>query len=78
MCPPSRASLPTPTPSHPSRFEHWFELPESCSLFPLAIYFMYVNIYVSMLLSKFVAPSPSQTVSTCLFSMSASSLLPCK
>ena len=33
---------------------------------------------VSMLLSQFVPPSPPRTVSTNLFSMSASTLLPCK
>ena len=42
------------------------------SNFPLAISFTHGNIYVSILLSQFVPPSPSHTVSTSLFSMSAS------
>ena len=45
------------------------------SSFSLASYFTYGNIYVSVLLSQFVLPSPSLTVSTILFSMSVS--LPC-
>ena len=36
------------------------------------------NICISMLLSQFIQPSPSPTVSTGLFSMSASPLLPCR
>ena len=39
---PSQASLPSPTPSHPSRLsEHWAEVPMSHRKFPLAIYFTY-------------------------------------
>ena len=40
--------------------------------------FTYGNIYVSVLFSKFVSPTTSRFVSTSLFSMSASSLLPCR
>ena len=36
------------------------------------------NVYVSMLLSQSTPPSPSPTVPTGLFSVSASPLLPCK
>ena len=54
------------------------ELPVSHSRFPLAIYFTHGNIYVSVLFSQFIPPSPSPIVSTSLFSMSASPLLPCK
>ena len=36
------------------------------------------HVYMSVLLSQFVPPSPSPAVSTDMFSMSASSLLPCK
>ena len=46
--------------------------------FPLAIYFTYGNACVSMLLSEFVPPSPSRTVSTSLCSMLEMPLLPCK
>ena len=35
-------------------------------------------MYVSMLFSQFVLPSPFPTVSTSLLSTSASPLLPCK
>ena len=50
--PPSWISLPCPTPSHHSRLSQstQFELPVSYSKFPLAIYFTYGNVYVSMLL----------------------------
>ena len=54
-----------------------FELAASCSKFPLAIYFTHGYIHVSMLPSQFVPPFPSPTVSTNLFPMSVSPLLPC-
>ena len=54
--PPSRSS---PGPS--------FGFLVSFSKFPLAIYFAYGNVYVSMLLPQFVPPSPSLTMSTSLF-----------
>ena len=59
---------------------HQVELPASYSKFPLAIYVTYGNVYVSMLLSPFIPPSPSHShsTSTNLFSMSASLLLPYK
>ena len=38
--------------------------------------FTYVNVYVSVLLSQIVPPSPSPTIS--LFSMSESPLSPCR
>ena len=74
MSPPSWISLPPRTPSHHSRLS---ESTGSSSLhlkFPLAIYFTYGNRYVSMLLSQFVPPSSSPTVSASLFSMSVSSI----
>ena len=52
--------------------------PMSYSKFPLAIYFIYGKVYVSMLLSQFVPPFLSPAVSTNLFSMSVSLFLPCK
>ena len=57
--------------------ECWLELPVSCSRFPLAIYFTYGNVYVSLLFSQFIPPSHSLTVSTSLFSMSVSSIRMC-
>ena len=36
-----------------------FEFPESYSKFPLAIYFSYDSVHVSMLLSLFISPFPS-------------------
>ena len=45
---------------------------------PLAIYFTYGSVYVSMLLSQFTPPSPSRTGSASLFSTSMSLLLPCR
>ena len=42
--------------------EPWLELSESYSKYPLAIYFTYCSVYVSMLLSPFIAPFlPSHT-----------------
>ena len=38
--------------------EHWIELPVLYSNFPLAIYFTYGNIYVSILLPQFIQLSP--------------------
>ena len=63
-------SLPTPPASQGP------ELLASHSKFSLALYFTYSGVYVSMLLSQVVPPSPSSTVSTSLFFMSATSLLP--
>ena len=50
MSPPSWISLPSSSPPHPQPFaESMFEVPESYSKFPLAIYFTYgfVNVYVT-------------------------------
>ena len=55
-----------------------FEFPTSDSKFPLASYFTYGNICVSMLLSQFVPPSLFPTVPTNLFFISVSLLLPYK
>ena len=48
------------------------------SKFPLALSLIYGNLHVSMLLSPSVPASPFPTVSTSLFSASASPLLPCR
>ena len=67
-----------PPPSHTSRLsEYQIELPASYRKFPWAIYFTYGNVYVSMLLSQFVPPSPL-ALPTSVFSMSASLFLPCR
>ena len=64
-------SLPHPPHLIPSRLSQstWFEHPES-QPFPQAIYCTYGNVYVSMLFSQFVPPSPSpacpQICSLCL------------
>ena len=55
MSPRSSASpTPHPIPSFQVVTEHQFELLESYSKFPLAIYFTYGSVYVSRLLSPFV------------------------
>ena len=80
VSPPSSTSLPPPAPSYSCRLSQTFrfQLSASYSKFSLAIYFTYDNIYVSILLFPFVPPSSSPTVSTRLFFMSVSPLLPCK
>ena len=77
-CVPSFLNL-LPTPIHRSRLSQstGFELPASHRKFPLAVYFTHGNVHVSMLLSQFTLPSPSATVSTSPFTMSAFPLLPC-
>ena len=47
--------------------EYLGELPGSYRNFPLAVYFIYGNVYVSMVLSQFVPPSPSPAVSEVCF-----------
>ena len=60
---PSLLSLP-PTPSRPSRLSQStrFELPASCSNFQWLSNFTYGNVCVSVPLSQFIPPSPSQWV----------------
>ena len=50
---------------HPIRGvrEHRIKLPVWYSNFPLAIFLTYGNVYISMLLSQFVPPSPSPVMS---------------
>ena len=65
---PSWTSLPLPTPFHLSRLSQNIrsELRVSYSKFPMAIYFTSGNVYASMILSKFIPPSPP-TVPPSLF-----------
>ena len=60
--PPSWTSLPPPIPSYPSRLSQ-VELPVLYNNFPVAIYFTYGNVYMSVLLSQFIPPSPAPAVS---------------
>ena len=64
-------------PPHPSGLSQCsgFECPVSCIELGLVIYFTYGNIYVSMLFSQIVPPSPSPTESKSLFFISVSLLL---
>ena len=78
-------SLPFEPPSHllpiPTFWvvaDHQVQLPASYSKFPLVICLMHGDVYVSVSLSQFIPPSSSPTVSTSLFSMSGSPLLPCR
>ena len=59
ISPPSCISLP-PRLSHPSRWSQSTKLISLCyGCFPLAIYFTFGSVYMSMPLSYFVPPSPS-------------------
>ena len=78
LLPPEPPPISLPIPPLYVSTEHWIELPVSHSKFPLAIYFTYGNVYASKLFSQLITLFPSCTVSTSLFSMSASPLLPCK
>ena len=57
--------------------KHRADLPVLCSCFPLAIYFTFGSVYMSVLLSHFVPASPSCPVSSGLFPTSVSLFLPC-
>ena len=77
--PPSWAFLPPPVPPLKVITEHQVGLPVLYGSFPLASYFSHDSVYLAMLLSQFALPSSSATVSTTVFSRSASSPLhPCK
>ena len=73
--PPEPASRPIPALQVVTA--HKAELPALYGRFPPAVSFACGHVYVSMLLSQFIPPSPSRTVSASLFSVSASPLLPC-
>ena len=68
---------PIPIPAPQVITVHQAQLPVLYNSFPLAIYFIPGNVYMSILFSQFVPPSPSPTGSTSLFSKSVSLFLPC-
>ena len=79
MSHPSWTSLPSPIPSHPSRLSQSTGLSSLCHTANshwLSI--LHIVMYMFPCCSQFVPPSPSHTVSTRLFFMSESPLLPCK
>ena len=57
---------PSIPPSHPSRSSQSASLRSLCYL-ATSLYFTHDNVYMSMLLSQFVPPSPCPTVSTSPF-----------
>lgn len=73
--------LELPSPPHSIPLGHKrakAELPVLNINFPIAIYFTHSNIYIPMLFSQFVQPSPPHVMSTSPFSTSASLFLSCK
>ena len=80
MSPPSWTSLPPTCPSYFSRSSQNTELSSLWffSRFPLAFCFTHGSVYMSILISHFIPFSPSPTVSTCPFSISASLFLHCR
>ena len=77
MHPPSPTPLPPPILSHPSDVSQCTnpESPVSCIENGLVIYFIYGNMYVSMLFSQIITPLHSSTESQSLFFISVSLLL---
>ena len=55
---PSWTPIPSSTPSHPSKLSEStdFEFPASYIRLPVAMYFTYGNVYVSMLFSQIIPP----------------------
>ena len=70
------ASPPSPHPSVITELQAGLSV--LYSIFPLAICFAYDRVYMLVLLSRFVPPSSSPSVSTRPFSTSASPFLLCK
>ena len=78
-CPlPLEPPLPPSLPIQPLWVITEHKLWAPCGKLPLATYFTYGNVDVSMLFSQIIPPSSSPTVSTSLFFMAPSPLLPCK
>ena len=78
--PPTLCPTTSYSPSHSSSSPRSTESKSPClfSSFPLAIYFTYGDVYMSILISQFVPPSPSPSGSACPFSTSVSLFPPCK
>ena len=76
--PPCCASLPSPypTPLGHHRAQSW--APCVTQQLPTSMYFTCDNVHMLMLLSSFVPPSPSHSVSTSPFATSSSPFLPRK
>jgi len=72
--PPSWTPLPPPSPPHPPGLSQstGFECCVSCIELALVISFTYGNIYVPILFSQIILPSPSPTESKSLFFTSVS------
>ena len=62
ISPSSWTSLPTPIPPISVITEHQAELPVLYNCFPLATYFTYVSVYISVLISQLISPSPPHCV----------------
>ena len=60
--PPEPPSHLSPHPTLSIEAERRVRLPVLYSTFPLAIYFIHDRVYMSMLLSQFIPPSPSSCV----------------
>ena len=73
ISPPSRAFLPLPIPPLQVVTEYQAKFPLLYSNFPLTVYFTHGSVYMSVLCSQFIAPSPYTPVSTYV-----SLFLPCK
>ena len=69
ISPPSCISLP-PSLSHPSGgHKHRADLPVLWGCIPLAIYFTFASVYMSMLLSHFIPTSPSPSLCRQVYSL---------
>ena len=66
-----------PIPSLQVITKHRADLPVLCSCFPLAIYFTFGSVYMSMPLSHFIPAYPSPAVPSRPFSTSVSLFWPC-
>ena len=78
LSPESPITLPLPSHPHPSRLSESTDFGSAVSYkFPLPICFIHGNVYVSVLFSQIIPPSPLPTESKSLFFMSVPPLPPC-